>query len=81
MTEGIERTLIGADPGRLSYCAEQVRERGNHAITRLSVRSTKRYFPPGRDFLAWSVRDKLVQANLDLTKELFEDVPTDLDLE
>ena len=45
------------------------------------MRSTKRYFPPGRDFVAWSVRDKLVQANLDLTKELFEDVPTDLDLE
>ncbi len=81
MTEGIERTLIGADPGRLSYCAEQVRERDNHAMTRLSVRSTKMYFPPSRDFLAWSARDKPVNANLDLTKELLEDVPGNLDLE
>ena len=80
MTEGIERTLIGADPGRLSYCAELVRERGNHAITKLPARSTKRYFPPGRDFVAWSVRDKLVKANLDLTEELLEEVPADLDL-
>ena len=44
------------------------------------MRSTKRYFPPGRDFVAWSVRDKLVQANLDLTEELLADVPANLDL-
>jgi hypothetical protein len=33
------------------------------------------------DDLAWSVRDKLVKANLDLPEDLLENLPADSDLE
>ena len=33
------------------------------------------------DDLAWSVRDKLVKANLDLAEDLLEDLPADSGLE
>jgi hypothetical protein len=33
------------------------------------------------DDLAWSVRDKLVKANLDLPEDLLENLPADSDFE
>lgn len=37
--------------------------------------------PDVTDDLAWSVRDKLAKANLDLPEDLLEDLPADSDLE